>query len=88
MTWRVEIEPRAKKELSRLDVSDQRRIIDFLEGRVAVHPNPITLATRLTTTKEDLWRFRVGDHRIIVKFIGRRLLILVVRIGHRGDIYR
>jgi mRNA interferase RelE/StbE len=88
MTWRVEIEPRAARELDRLSKSDRSRILNFLYKRVAIHPNPVVLAKRLSGSKEELSRFRVGDYRLIVKFISSRLVVLVIEIGNRREVYR
>jgi mRNA interferase RelE/StbE len=88
MTWRVEFTPRAKKDIERLSTKDQRRVLEFLAGRVSAHPDPRVLAKRLTATKEEAWRFRVGDHRIIVQFWDSRLVVLIVEIGNRREVYR
>jgi mRNA interferase RelE/StbE len=88
MNWRVEIDPRAVKQLDRLPPGDRRRILDFLYGRVSAHPNPVVLAKRLSGSKEELSRFRVGSYRLIVKFINSRLVVLVIEIGDRREIYR
>jgi mRNA interferase RelE/StbE len=86
--WEIEIDPEARRDLDRLSKSDRERILAFLYGRVAQHPNPTDLATRLVGSKEGLSRFRVGDHRIVVKFFKSRLVVLVIEIGHRRDVYR
>lgn len=88
MNWRVEFDPRAEKDLGRLSKSDRDRILTFLRDRVSGHPNPAALAKRLTGSKEGLSRFRVGDYRLIVKFLNSRLVVLVVEIGNRREIYR
>jgi mRNA-degrading endonuclease RelE of RelBE toxin-antitoxin system len=64
LACRVHAAPRAKKDIERLSTKDQRRVLEFLAGRVSAHPDPRVLAKRLTATKEEAWRFRVGDHRI------------------------
>jgi mRNA interferase RelE/StbE len=89
MTWRVEFTPRAEKDIERLSTKDQRRILEFLTQRVSAHPNPRALAKRLTGTKEEeAWRFRVGDYRIITQFLDSRLVVLVVEVGNRREVYR
>lgn len=88
MTWRVEFTPRAEKDIERLSTRDQRRILEFLTQRVSAHPNPRALAKRLTGTKEEVWRFRVGDYRIITQFQDSRLVVLVVEVGNRREVYR
>lgn len=55
---------------------------------MAQHPNPPDLANRLVGSDEGLSRFRVGDYRIIVKFYNENVVVLVIRIGHRREVYR
>ncbi|WP_192243237.1 type II toxin-antitoxin system RelE family toxin [Mesorhizobium silamurunense] len=88
MNWRVEFTPRAVKDIERLSTKDQRRILEFLNQRVSSHPNPKALAKRLTATREEAWRFRVGDYRVIAQFQDSRLIVLVVEVGNRREIYR
>jgi mRNA interferase RelE/StbE len=88
MTWTVEFTVKARKDLAGLHVRDQRRISDFLESRAAVHENPRLLAKRLTAVKEELWRFRVGDFRVIVRFQADRMVILIIEVGNRREVYR
>ena len=88
MMWTIEFTPRARKDLKRLAITDQRRIADFLAERAASHENPRALAKRLTVPDDELWRFRVGDFRIIARFIDRKLEITVIAIGHRREVHR
>ena len=88
MTWRIEFDPRAKKDLNRLAKADQIRILHFLYNRVATHPHPQELVKRLAGSDDAYSRFRVGDFRIIVKFHDARLTVLIIEIGHRREIYK
>jgi mRNA interferase RelE/StbE len=88
MTWTIEFMAKARKDLARLPVRDQRRIADFLNLRASVHENPRVLAKRLTAVREELWRFRVGDFRLVVRFQDNRMTILVVEVGNRREVYR
>jgi mRNA interferase RelE/StbE len=88
MTWTIEFTSKARKDLARLPVRDQRRIADFLRLRAAEHENPRLLAKRLTAVRQELWRFRVGDFRVIVQFEDQRLSILVIEVGNRREVYR
>lgn len=88
MNWRVQLAPGARRDLERLSKCDRERILAFLFERVATHPNPPELATRLAGSKEGLSRFRVGDYRIIVSFVNGQLVVLVIEIGHRREVYR
>ena len=88
MNWRIEFDPRAERDLNRIDARDRKRILAFLHGRVAQHPYPPDLANRLVGSRGELSRFRIGDYRIIVKFHHSRLVVLVIEIGHRREVYR
>ncbi|MBA5777678.1 type II toxin-antitoxin system RelE/ParE family toxin [Stappia sp. F7233] len=83
----MEIAEPAIRTLKKLQKSDSRRILDFLEDRVSRHPEPRKLAKPLSGMP-DIWRFRVGDYRIITRIEDSRLTVLVVAIGHRREVYR
>ncbi len=89
MAWKVKLHPGAERELKKLDDQAARRILAFLRDRVepADNPRAIGIAIRKTGA-ESFWRYRVGDYRIVVSIDDRESWILVLRIGHRRDIYR
>ncbi len=66
----------------------ERRIRSFMDDRVAAHDKPLVLAKRLSGAYEDEIRYRVGDYRVVCRIEGRLLLILVVEVAHRREIYR
>jgi mRNA interferase RelE/StbE len=89
LVWRIEFEAAAKKELSKLDKQTARRVIAFLRERVAPLEDPRTLGAALKGPRfGDFWKYRVGDYRIIVRIEDDLLLVLVVRIGDRKEVYR
>lgn len=88
MTWRIEFEARALKELKKLDRSEARRITAYMRKRVAIRDDPRTLATQLIGQWGDYWRFRVGDYRVICRLEDQEFIVLVVRVGHRREVYR
>jgi mRNA interferase RelE/StbE len=61
---------------------------DFLEDRIASLDDPRSTGHSLTGQLSGLWRYRVGDFRIICDIQDQRLVVLVVEIGHRSEIYR
>lgn len=87
MPWTLEFDRRALRDLQQLDHSVQRRILDYLEQRVAPAASPRDFGEALTSTFAGLWRYRVGDYRVICRLEDARLVVLVVRIGHRRDVY-
>jgi mRNA interferase RelE/StbE len=89
MTWRIEFDPRAEKELLKLGHDNARRIAKFLMERVAVLNDPRSIGEALHGP--DLgrfWKYRVGDYRVIVSIKDAALIVLVVRVGNRREVYR
>ncbi len=87
MTWKVEFDNRARKELRKLDKQAQDRILKWLRETLATEEDPRRTGKSLKGRMKGLWRYRVGDYRIISQIQDENILILVVRIGHRRDIY-
>ena len=87
LTWRVEFDDRARKELRKLDRQAQREILRYLRDRIATEEDPRRFGKQLRGDKWGLWRYRVGDHRIICSIEDGRLVVLVLRIGHRRVVY-
>ncbi len=89
MAWRIELDPAAARELSKLDPQMARRILAFLHDRVAILENPRSIGEALKGSKlNEFWKYRVGDYRIIANIEDGALQILIVRIGHRREVYR
>ena len=87
MAWTIEYDPRALKDLKRLDRKIQREILDYMDQRVATAQDPRDFGKPLRASKFGLWRYRVRDYRIICELQEKRLVVLVVAIGHRSTIY-
>jgi len=87
VTWKIEFVEAARKELRKLDKTAQDRILRFLRDRLTHAEDPRMLAKTLQGTHQGYWRYRIGD-RIIVKIADGKLLILVLSVGHRRDIYK
>ena len=88
MAWKVEFHPHALKELSQLDRLGQQRILRFLRERIQTGEDPRRLGGPLHGTKRDLWKYRIGDYRLICDIQDDMVLVLVLRVGHRRQIYR
>ena len=88
MAWRIEFLPDAVKELKKLDRSVARRIITTLEERIATLDDPRTLGSALTGDHAGYWRWRVGDYRVVARIKDERVVIIVVRVAHRREVYR
>ena len=89
MAWRIELDPAAARELAKLDPQDARRVLRFLSLRLARAAGPRAVGQALKGSRlGEFWKYRVGDFRIIARIEDRALLILVLLVAHRRDIYR
>jgi mRNA interferase RelE/StbE len=89
MVWNVELSPTADRELSKLDAQHAKRILKFLHARVAKLGNPRSIGKALQGAElGEFWKYQVSDYRLICKIEDDRLLVLVLRVGHRREIYR
>ena len=89
MAWTVEFDAAAAKELRKLDPPVARRIVAFLRERVAPADNPRAIGEALRgDVLGEYWKYRLGDYRIVVHIVDRRVVVIVVRIGNRRDVYR
>ena len=89
MAWQIEFDPSAAKELAKLDKPTARRIVQFLRERIAALTDPRSLGEALRGDElGSFWKYRLGDYRVVAEIIDRRLVIIVVRVGHRREVYR
>ncbi len=89
MAWKVELSTLAQKNIDQLDPQIARRILAFLQQRVAVLDDPRSIGQALKGAELGaFWKYRVGDYRIISSIEDRALKILVVRVGNRREVYR
>ena len=88
MAWRIELSETAEKQLSKIGKPDAKRIVAFMRARIDTN-NPRQAGSPLHGAKfRELWRYRVGDYRVICQLQDDRLVVLVVEIGHRREVYR
>lgn len=88
MAWSIEFDPDARRELEKLDKSVSDRILKFLRERVAPLDDPRTIGERLHGPLRQYWKYRVGDYRLICSLKEDRLVLIVVQLGHRREIYK
>ena len=88
MTWTIEYTETAKTQLRKLDKQMARRLVDYMNERIARLEDPRSLGTALTGPMGGLWRYRVGDCRVICDVQDGALRVLVVRVGRRDTVYR
>ena len=89
MAWNVELSESADRQLGKLDAQLRKRILKFLQKRVALLKDPRSIGAALHGSRlGEFWKYRVGDYRLVCKIEDDRLVILVLRLGHRREIYR
>ncbi len=88
MAWRVEISRTAEKQLTKLDRQAQAKILNYLKERVQPPVNPRQFGKALHGDAHGLWRYRVGDYRLICDIRDQTTTIVVLAVGHRREVYR
>ena len=89
MAWQIEFDPDALKDLRKLDRPIQIRLVGFLRTRVSSLTNPRDIGEALSGQRlGNYWKYRVGDWRIICDIQDQKILVRVLRIGNRREVYR
>ena len=89
MAWIIKYAESSSKQLQKLDKQIALRVLDYMDERVAVLDDPRTLGKNLKGPKiGEYWRYRVGDIRVICNILDGQMIVLVVEIGNRREIYR
>jgi len=89
MAWNVELSEGVDRTLSKLDRQQAKRILKFLYDRIEKLDDPRSIGKALHGSRlGEFWKYRVGDYRLICKIEDDRLVVLVLRVGHRKEIYR
>ncbi len=88
MGWTIDYSNTAREQLRKLDKSLARRIVNYMDERIATLENPRNAGKPLVGALGGLWRYRIGDCRVICDIQDGALRILVVRLGNRSDVYR
>ena len=89
MTWTINYAASVRRSLKKISPEHRRRLRKFIDTRLATAQNPRSMGKALQGASFDnLWRYRVGDYRLIAQIEDKDITILIVRIGHRKDVYR
>ena len=87
MTYKVEYTEQAIKELKKIDKHTQFFILAWIEKNLVDCENPRQHSKGLTANHSGQWRYRVGDYRIIAEIEDDKVIILVLTVGHRREVY-
>jgi mRNA interferase RelE/StbE len=89
LAWQIEFDPDALKDLRKIDKQIQIRLVGFLRSRVGALDDPRSIGEALSGQRlGSYWKYRVGDWRIICDIQDGRIVVRVLRIGNRRDVYR
>lgn len=86
--WRLQFSKKADRQLSKMDASVRRIIVAWLLKNIDRCENPRVHGKGLSADKSGIWRYRVGDYRILCDIQDDELVVLAIEIGHRKDMYR
>jgi len=87
LTWKVEWDDAAVKELRKLDRQAQKDILRYFRERIATDEDPRRFGKSLSRELAGLWRYRVRNYRMICHIEDQKLVVLVIRVSHRKDVY-
>lgn len=87
MIFHVEFTESARRDIKKLDKYTQKIILSWITKNLEGCDNPKQHGKALSSSRAGQWRYRIGDYRILAKIENDRLIILVIRIGHRREIY-
>ena len=89
MAWIIKYTESSSKQLKKLDKQTALRVLDYMHERVAVSDDPSALGRNLKGPKiGEYWRYRVGDIRVICNIVDGQMMVLVIQIGNRCEVYR
>jgi mRNA interferase RelE/StbE len=89
LAWTIDYTETALKQLRKLDKQTARRIVDFMDERIASEENPRGTGKALTGPMLGAyWRYRVSNYRIICEIQDGALCVLVIEVGDRKEVYR
>jgi mRNA interferase RelE/StbE len=89
LVWRIDLSETAEKQLAKLDRPVAQRIRSFLRERVSVLDDPRSIGDALKGSElGEFWKYRIGDWRLICKIRDQQILITVLSLGNRREVYR
>ena len=88
MKYTVEYTAQAVKELKKLDTQNRALIIGWIEKNLVGCTDPRQHGKGLTANRSGQWRYRVGDYRLLAEIQDKKIVILILNVGHRSEIYK
>ena len=88
MAWKIEFDSEVEKDLKKLGHTASKKILKFLKEKISPSEDPRQLGKPLSGPLSGLWRYRIGDYRIISKIEDANFIVLVIKVGHRKRVYK
>ncbi len=88
MVWQIEFDSEAEIDLRKIDREIQRRILRYLREKIATEKDPRRFGAPLRRELSGMWKYRLGDYRLICRIEDNKVVVYVIRVGHRKDIYK
>lgn len=89
MAWIIKYTESSSRQLKKLDKQIALRVLDYMDERVAALNDPRSLGKSLKGPKiGEYWRYRVGDIRVICNIVDGQMMVLVIEVGNRREVYR
>jgi len=88
LAWQIEFDSEAESDLRKMDREMQCRVLRYLREKIATGKDPRRFGAPLRRELSGLWKYRLGDYRIICRIEDKKVVVYVIRVGHRKDIYK
>jgi len=87
MAWKVEFDSAADRDLKKVAPQQKRRILKYLDEKIETDEDPRRFGDPLSKNLTGLWKYRIGDYRVICEIQEEKVVVLVLRVGHRSKVY-
>lgn len=87
LLWKIEFDADVEKDLKKLGHTAQKRIIKFLKEKIMPACNPRVFGKPLSGDFTGIWRYRVGDYRILAQIMDDNFMVIIIHVGHRKNVY-
>lgn len=87
LAWKIEIAETAERQLAKLDRKAQADILRYLRERLATEENPRRFGDPLRRELASFWKYRIGNYRVVCEIQDEKVVVLVLRVGHRRNVY-
>jgi mRNA interferase RelE/StbE len=87
LAWQIKFAATAKKQLKKRDNQKQRNILQYLKNRIKTEEDPGRYGDPLRDSLAGLWKYRIGDYRVICEIQEKEIVVLVLQVGHRRKVY-